>query len=648
MKELAFAVAVTCGVIVRGAVSVPFEGGMTVEGTPAAVCRIPVLSVMPDGALLALCDERPWNGGDVNRRQPIRILARRSTDSGRTWSAPKRLHDFPWNETEGEWSASDASVIVDRETKTVFCFYNVWEWTKGKGFYRHFVQSSSDSGQTWSSPTEITAAIRRPQWTRSSFVFITSGKGVQLKDGTLLHTMVWVDEKRACLFGSTDHGKTWGPVGSYFYPADECKVMEREDGSWVVNARCATRTGGREIHVSCDRGQTWRSHFDASLLDPRCNAALERTVLPDGRKVWLFSNCRAKNRRNLTVRASADEGRSWSRGVTVEPGGAAYSDLAVLPDGSVGVLYETAGYKTVAFKTVGPESLMPAGPDPVSLPSDLAADAEVWLCAGQSNMQWPLGRCREAEAEAAATRFCEIRLWDFNTGRWYRLTPENAKDWSAIAVSFATRRARRTGRPQALLYAAAGGAPTESFIDRETMRRFPHLRRIADDGRPLDANGAFPNRWCAREYPKRKKNGREARWWPVSAIYDGALARVARIPLTGILWYQGESNAVPDPARLEGGDVTGYLDETLRAVFTSLKGGRDVPLFVFGLPVFSAPWETYRAAQKRISEETGACYLDTFAAGLGDPGNVHPAWKVPFAVMAEEAASRLVPPGKGK
>ena len=639
MRTIAVALALCGGVWAR---SVPFVGGMEIAGRRVAVCRIPALAVVPDGALLAVCDARPWNGGDVKARQPIRIAARRSGDNGRTWSPSALVHDFPWNESEGEWSASDPSLIVDKETKTVFCFYNVWEWTKDKGRYRQFVQQSADGGICWSKPREITDALHRPEWSRESFVFVTSGHGIQLKDGTLLHTMTWVNAHKVCLFGSSDHGKTWGPVGSYASPGDECKVVERADGSWMVNARASGKKTGREVHVSQDRGKTWKSRFDASLLDPRCNAALERMALADGRDALVFANCNATKRRNLTLRASVDGGTTWSGGVTVEAGGAGYSDLAVLADGTLGVLYETAGCKAIAFEAVGRERLLPAGTDPVALPPEIARTAETWLCAGQSNMQWPLGRCDDADAEAAATAACDIRLWDFNTGLWHRITPLTAKEWSAIGVSFAVRRARQTGRPIALLYVAAGGAPTEAFISRQTMQGHPHLRRILDDGRPLDANAAFPNRWCAAEYQKRKGNLREARWWPVAAMHDGGLARVAHLPLTGILWYQGESNATPAPAFLGDGDVDGYLDETLRAVFHDLRGGRDVPLIVFGLPVRKSPWQTYRAAQRRMCAETGACYLDTFGAGLGDPDNVHPRKKVPFAEMAVEAAARLV------
>ena len=198
MRTIAVALALCGGVWAR---SVPFVGGMEIAGRRVAVCRIPALAVVPDGALLAVGDARPWNGGDVNARQPIRIAARRSDDNGRTWSPPTLLHDFPWNESEGEWSASDPSLIVDKETKTVFCLYNVWEWTKDKGRYRQFVQQSADGGICWSKPREITDALHRPEWSRESFVFVTSGHGIQLKDGTLLHTMTCVNALKACLFG---------------------------------------------------------------------------------------------------------------------------------------------------------------------------------------------------------------------------------------------------------------------------------------------------------------------------------------------------------------------------------------------------------------------------------------------------------------
>jgi hypothetical protein len=51
------------------------------------------------------------------------------------------------------------------------------------------------------------------------------------------------------------------------------------------------------------------------------------------------------------------------------------------------------------------------------------------------------------------------------------------------------------------------------------------------------------------------------------------------------------------------------------------------------------PWEQYRAVQKQVCDETGAIFVDTFAAGLGDPNDVHPRDKTAFADLAAKAAA---------
>ena len=282
-------------------------------------------------------------------------------------------------------------------------------------------------------------------------------------------------------------------------------------------------------------------------------------------------------------------------------------------------------------------------------------DCEFWLCAGQSNMQKGWGEFNASPAEKARVKSEMARLgkvdvffWDFNTGKMVRLTPENALAKSAFGVSFAIRRAEKTGKKVFLLYVAAGGAPTESFLSEATMCAlgkdgkplYPKLSAIATNRRRLDRNRDFPCAWVAREYPRRRGNRSEAYWWPVSKMYDNGIKEIKRAayPVTGVLWYQGESNAttcvspdVPTPRD--------YQEETLRAVIDELSGGKDIPFVMVGLPRMNRPWEQYREAQKKIAKEKGAIFVDTFAAGLGDMRDVHPRDKVPFAELAAEALS---------
>ena len=279
---------------------------------------------------------------------------------------------------------------------------------------------------------------------------------------------------------------------------------------------------------------------------------------------------------------------------------------------------------------------------------------EYWLCAGQSNMQKGWGEFNatpeeKARVESEMARLAKVNvwMWDFNDGTWTKLEPGNALRKSAFGTSFAIRRAEATGKAIFIFYVAAGGAPSESFLSEQTMCAvgkdgkpiYPHLAAIATNRHRLDKNGDFPCSWVAREYPRRRANRDEAYWWPVSKMYDAGIKPVLEsgIAINGILWYQGESNATtcvsPDtPTPRE------YQLETLRAVVEELRGGRDVPFIMMGLPEMNRPWEQYRAAQRQACEETGAIYVDSFAAGLGDAGDVHPRNKIPFAELAAAAS----------
>lgn len=275
-------------------------------------------------------------------------------------------------------------------------------------------------------------------------------------------------------------------------------------------------------------------------------------------------------------------------------------------------------------------------------------DAEAWLCAGQSNIQKGWGEfCKTPEEklrfekESAMLDTIQVYFWDFNDFSFKRITKDNAGGKSALGISFAIRRAQMVKKPIVIVYVAAGGAPTEAFLSRERMCakdeqgkcKYPHLAAIADSSTPLDKNPAFPCTWVAKEYPAAKANADEGRWWPVAEIYNYGIQPLRNVPLTGILWYQGESNAttceIPDAPTDED-----YQRETLRAVIDELRGERDILFVMFGLPVMDRPWERYRRVQQEVCKEKKAIFLDTYAAGLGESNNVHPRNKIPFAEMA--------------
>ena len=144
-----------------------------------ACYRIPAIVTAPNGDLIAAIGQRVPSCDDLRTNENINIVIRRSDNNGLTWSEIQTVVDYP----EGE-SASDPSLIVDEVTREVFLFYNYMDLTNEKDVYYLKYIKSSDHGKTWSEPVDITAQITRPEW-HNDFMFITSGRGIQTREGKL-------------------------------------------------------------------------------------------------------------------------------------------------------------------------------------------------------------------------------------------------------------------------------------------------------------------------------------------------------------------------------------------------------------------------------------------------------------------------------
>ncbi len=303
--------------------------------------RIPAIVTATNGDLIAMCDARRQGSADVVHQRTIDIVVRRSDDNGETWTPLEMVNPVD------EGGCSDPSLIVDEVTGDIFCFYNYMSSDKSSEEYRFIVQKSSDHGRTWGTPVDFTDQVAGPEL-KNAFKFITSGRGIQTREGLLIHNYVHVGEG-VTLFGSRDHGATWETMGEVT-PGDESKVVQLPDGSLMVNSRIAP--GKRFVHRSADGGKTWESAADFNLPDPRCNACIiQYTAKRDGyaKDRLIFCNAASNSgRKNLAVRISYDNGDSWSSGKVIDSGPSAYSAITILKDGSIGVLYEP-GYKEIRF-----------------------------------------------------------------------------------------------------------------------------------------------------------------------------------------------------------------------------------------------------------------------------------------------------------
>jgi sialidase-1 len=307
--------------------------------------RIPAIVTAPNGDLIVAIDERVPNCRDLKWSGDINIVYRKSSDNGETWSEIRTLVDYPLGQ-----SASDPSMIVDEVTEEVILFYNYMDLDKEKDVYYLHMVKSSDSGETWSEPLDITAQISKPGW-HNDFKFITSGRGIQTRSGKLIHTLVNL-EKGLHLFASDDHGQSWYLIDTPIQPANESKIVELEDGTWMINSR-VNGGGNRYLHLSKNEGQSWKSTAETQLIDPACNASIIRcTSTGEGsdKNRLLFSNAKMEEgRMNMTVRISYDEGLSWSKGKTIYSGPSAYSSMTILDNGEIGLVFEKDQYTENVF-----------------------------------------------------------------------------------------------------------------------------------------------------------------------------------------------------------------------------------------------------------------------------------------------------------
>lgn len=307
--------------------------------------RIPALAVAGDGTLLAFCEGRKGGQGDAGE---IDLLLARSHDQGQSWEAMQVVV------SETGMTCGNPCPVVDGETGVIWLLFckNLADGdedliTQGKAPRTVWITSSRDSGQSWAEPIEITAQVKRPQWT---WYATGPGHGVQLTSGRLVipcDHIVGVnfhrhrDPYHSHVIYSDDHGASWQIGGIVEQGTNECAIAEVSNGILYINCRNYVGDKRRAVAYSHDGGLTFDAfHWDETLIEPICQASL--VGLPDtaGQDLLLFANPASTARERMTVRLSDDGGQSWSTARMLYPGPSAYSDLASLPGGVICCLYE--------------------------------------------------------------------------------------------------------------------------------------------------------------------------------------------------------------------------------------------------------------------------------------------------------------------
>jgi sialidase-1 len=307
--------------------------------------RIPSIVVTEKGTLIAVC----WA-----RNNKIDLVMKKSSDSGKTWTKSKVIVGFPENAVKGYYGAADPSMVVDKHTGTIWLSYDYVipdpQGDLGRIVRVHLIKSD-DEGTTWSAPVDLSYL------TNGKDFWLHNGPGVGLyKEGVIVFPMYAPERgsfegkgaQQTVLVFSKDHGKTWvlrNGVGEY---NPEPQIVSLTGGRIMANTRRPKGNGCRQVAITNDLGKTWSEVYnDSVLIEPGCQGSLINYNY-NNLSLLVFSNpADKKERKNMTVRVSSDEGKNWQKEIPVYNGSSGYSCLVQLANGNVGLFYEADGKRLV-------------------------------------------------------------------------------------------------------------------------------------------------------------------------------------------------------------------------------------------------------------------------------------------------------------
>jgi sialate O-acetylesterase len=268
---------------------------------------------------------------------------------------------------------------------------------------------------------------------------------------------------------------------------------------------------------------------------------------------------------------------------------------------------------------------------------------DVWLCAGQSNMAFPLNAAATGKTELNSLKNNQLlRLlnfkplaetsnvaWDAATldrinqlkyfeGEWKPTDVISAPGFSAVAYYFGRKIVAEEGVPVGLIEVAVGGSVLESWIDRYTMEHDEQLVDVLTDWRKSD----FIQDWARGRADVNLKNATKTKQrhpYEPAYNYEAGIAQFVNFPIKGAIWYQGESNA----------QNVEQFEHSFPVLVSSWreKWGYNFPFYFVQLSSLDRPsWPYFREAQRKLQlsvPNTGMAV----SSDLGDSLDVHPKRK---------------------
>lgn len=320
--------------------------------------RIPAMVVLhhqkgenasKNGRVVTMADNRFNHNGDLPNH--IDVYERHSDDNGATWSTHKMVVGTEADHAlvGGGHGFGDVSLVECASGKIVAIMVG------GPGYFGSTpsnpivptIITSTDGGDTWSTPRTLTDELYNTTYNEGAVQgsFAGSGRGLMLqrqKDEQLNGRIMFAMSHRFAnnnvqeyIIYSDDEGNTWKfSTQSAYSGGDESKLVELADGTVMISVR---QSGQRGYNTSTDGGVTWGTQAKwADINGNACNG----DILYVNKHVMLHSYPNDGKRKNVTIKASFDSGKSWSKPYVVCAPSSCYSTMDVTKDGDIAIFYE--------------------------------------------------------------------------------------------------------------------------------------------------------------------------------------------------------------------------------------------------------------------------------------------------------------------
>ncbi len=270
---------------------------------------------------------------------------------------------------------------------------------------------------------------------------------------------------------------------------------------------------------------------------------------------------------------------------------------------------------------------------------------DVWLCSGQSNMEFMMRQAETATTDIPSSACNEIRLFDqkarwrtdavqwstealdsvnaleyFKETRWEAATKETVADFSAVAYYFGKVLQDSLKVPIGLICNAVGGSPAESWVDRQALEE--HFPAILKNWKGND----FIQPWVRERAALNislSENELQRHPYEPCYLFEAGIMPLGHFPVKGVIWYQGESNA----HNLEAHErLFALLVESWREYWQD----EELPFYYVQLSSLNRPsWPAFRDSQRRLMQSIPNVGM-VVSSDKGDSLDVHPRDKKPI------------------